>query len=154
MFWGCLMINICMKVYTLLVTSSLSSLLMTHLENTQLSVDLTLIKIRYFGWNMRSELSLFQFCSAFLLSQSFSISPRNETELFKKLKEHEPIISDQENVTVFTYTIHRYPTNPDTNLSREAIEEIIENAFSLHTSWQEEKRYWKSLISVFFIDAD
>jgi len=31
---------------------------------------------------------------------------------------------------VFTYTIHRYPSNPDTNLTREEIDDIIENAFS------------------------
>jgi len=68
------------------------------------------------------------------LSQSFSISPRNETELLKKLKENQPIRSEEANLSVFSYTIHRYPTNPDTNLTREAIEEIIENAFSLWSS--------------------
>ena len=109
---------------------------------------------------MRTELSFLQLSSAFLLSQSFSIAPRNETEDFKKLKQSDAAIRnedlsylyevetklkqsdairneqsrDSENVTFFTYTIHRYPTNPDTNLTVEVINEIIENAFSIWSS--------------------
>jgi len=83
---------------------------------------------------MRTGLSFLQFSSAFLLSQSFSVSPRNGTELFRKLKQNETVRSDQGNVNVFTYTIHRYPTNPDTNLTREEIKEIFANAFSLWSS--------------------
>ena len=83
---------------------------------------------------MRTELSILQFLSAFLLSQSFSISPRNGTASFGKIKQNEPTNIDKGNVTVFTYTIQRYPTNPDTNLTAEKIEKIIENSFSLWSS--------------------
>ena len=79
---------------------------------------------------MRTILIFFHLTPIFILSNSFSILPRNELESFSS---GESLNSDY-GTLLFTYTIHRYPTNPNTNLSAEVIDEIIENAFSLWSS--------------------
>ena len=79
---------------------------------------------------MRTISIFFHLTQIFLLSNSFSILPRNELESFSS---DESLNSDY-GTLLFTYTIHRYPTNPDTNLSAEVIDEIIENAFALWSS--------------------
>ena len=79
---------------------------------------------------MRTILIFFHLTTIFLLSNSFSILPRNESESFSS----DESLSSAYGTLLFTYTIHRYPTNPDTNLSAEVIDEIIENAFSLWSS--------------------
>ena len=72
-------------------------------------------------------------------SKSCSVLSRNKTESFRKLNlgsnpSSYESLSSANATLLFTYTIHRYPTNPDTNLSAEVIDEIIENAFSLWSS--------------------
>ena len=79
---------------------------------------------------MRTILIFFHLTPILLLSNSFSILPRNESESFSS----DESLSSAYGTLLFTYTIHRYPTNPDTNLSAEVIDEIIENAFSLWSS--------------------
>ena len=79
---------------------------------------------------MRTILIFFHLTTIFLLSNSFSILPRNESESFSSGES----LSSAYGTLLFTYTIQRYPTNPDTNLSAEVIDEIIENAFSLWSS--------------------
>ena len=87
---------------------------------------------------MRTILIFFHLTPIFLLSNSFSILPRNESESFRNLNFGSNPSSDESHSSawnlLFTYTIHRYPTNPNTNLSAEVIDEIIENAFSLWSS--------------------
>ena len=88
---------------------------------------------------MRTISIFFHLTQIFLLSNSFSILPRNESESFRNLNfgsnsSSEESLSSAYGTLLFTYTIHRYPTNPDTNLSAEVIDEIIENAFSLWSS--------------------
>ena len=78
---------------------------------------------------MRTILIFFHLTPIFLLSNSFSILPRNDSESFS-----DDSLSSAYGTLLFTYTIHRYPTNPNTNLSAEVIDEIIENAFSLWSS--------------------
>ena len=78
---------------------------------------------------MRTMLIFFHLTPIFVLSNSFSILPN-----FGSNPSSDESLSSAYGTLLFTYTIHRYPTNPDTNLSAEVIDEIIENAFSLWSS--------------------
>ena len=105
---------------------------------TQIGLPSFLVQIERSD-KMRTLLIVLQLTIIFPSSKSCSVLSRNKTESFRKLNlgsnpSSYESLSSANATLLFTYTIHRYPTNPDTNLSAEVIDEIIENAFSLWSS--------------------